>query len=63
MNYSRISPEAGMVMKRPPMTISPSGRVLEQDFRTPALGFLLVAAPRVEFLEKGRAFGVSGTKE
>jgi hypothetical protein len=52
-----------MVMKRPPMTISPSGRVPEQDFRTPVLGFLVVAVPRVKFLEKGRAFGVSGTKE
>ena len=28
MNYSRITPEAGMVMKRPPVMISLSGRVL-----------------------------------
>ena len=27
MNYSRITAEAGMVMKNPPVTISPSGRV------------------------------------
>jgi hypothetical protein len=27
MNYSRITPEAGMVMKRPPVMISLSGRV------------------------------------
>jgi len=57
MNYSRISPEAGMVMKRPPMTISPSGRVPGQVCRTPVLGFLVVAAPQVEFWKKGRTFG------
>ena len=27
MNYSRITPEVGMVMKRPPVMISLSGRV------------------------------------
>ena len=30
MNYSRITPEAGMVMKSPPVMIPLSGRVLER---------------------------------
>ena len=39
MNYSRIIVEAIMAMKRPPVTISPSGRVPEQDCRSPRLDF------------------------
>ena len=39
MNYSRTIVEAIMAIKRPPMTISPSGRVPEQDSRSPRLDF------------------------
>ena len=39
MNYSRIILEAIMAMKRPPVTISFSGRVPEQDSRRPRLDF------------------------
>ena len=37
MNYSRISQEAIMVMKKPPVMIPPSGRVPEQGSRSPIL--------------------------
>ena len=39
MIYSRIIVEAIMVMKRPPVTIYPSGKVPEQDSRSPRLDF------------------------
>ena len=39
MNYSHIILEEIMAMKRPPVTISPSGRVPEQGCRSPRLDF------------------------
>jgi hypothetical protein len=34
MNYSRITPEAGMVMKSPPVMISPLRQGAGKSFRT-----------------------------
>jgi hypothetical protein len=52
MNYSHITPEAGMVMKKPPVMIPLSGRVPGRASEPPELGFAMTAAADV-FWRKG----------
>ena len=44
MNYSRITPEAGMVMKSPPVMISPPAGCREELQNPPELGLTTAAA-------------------
>ena len=53
VDYSRITAEAGMVMKKPPVMISPSGRVPEQSSVPRNLVSALTAATGL-FVEKLR---------
>ena len=52
MNYSRITPEAGMVMKRPPVMISSPTGCRRQLQNPPDLGLTTTAAAElfVDFL-------------
>jgi hypothetical protein len=52
MNYSRITSEAGMVMKMPPVTISLSGRVPGRASEPPEMGSAMTAATEL-FVEYG----------
>ena len=44
VDYSRITSEAGMVMKKPPVMISPSGRVPGRASEPSRDGFALTVA-------------------
>ena len=71
MNYSRIVVEAIMMMKRPPVMISPSGRVPERAPNwffmateacgggTPDLGFFLGVSVYIRVLGIGNKLGES----
>ena len=55
MNYSRITPEAGMVMKRPPVMILLSGRVPGERQNSPDLRLTMTAATEL-FVEYEASF-------
>ena len=60
VNYSHITPEAGMVMKMSPVTIPPSGRVLERAPEPPEMGSVMAATTEL-FVDGG--LGIQGFPE